>query len=425
MVPFMSLVGPNTDSSIPVLHVLPLLSARAGGVQAFVAGAVGHLPMFKIEPTVYTTDLRHIPSRMTASRILPAERPDIPPDVPVHLFRTRQPQRLAFSPDLRRALRRHIHEFAVIHIHSLWLYPQFAAFAESRRANVPYIVSIHGSLDHFLRDRGRARKALTNFLWQRRMLDQAAAIHVTSASELTAVADIATHVPRELIPCGLETTLFARLPDPAPFRRHYLIDGAAPLVLYLGRITRKKRVDILIRALAILHARGEQCHLAVVGPDDEGLQPGLEAVARDLMISHSVHFTGPVYGVDRLRAFAAADIWALPSHAENFGIAAVEALAAGLPVVISRGVDISAEVERRGAGIVADMTAESFADAIQRLLADDSAASSERARTMAALYDWDSVAPRLAAVYGKVAQETAAVSSAALTASDNARRAAT
>ncbi len=99
-------------------------------------------------------------------------------------------------------------------------------------------------------------------------------------------------------------------------------------------------------------------------------------------------------------------MWALSSHTENFGVAVLEALAAGLPVVISPAVNIAAAIEQAGAGVVAPLEPASFAEALRALLCDPGrrAELSVAARTFARRYDWENVAPSLARLYASVAK---------------------
>jgi len=147
----------------------------------------------------------------------------------------------------------------------------------------------------------------------------------------------------------------------------------------------------------------------IAGPDDSGLIPKLRRLSADLDLgAEEVVFTGPVFGENRLAALAAADVWALSSHTENFGIAVVEAAAAGCPVVISPGVNLAAELRAARAGVVAEATPEAFAAALRSVIENDS----ERRRLQnagpewAARYDWSRVAPQLAEMYRATAERS-------------------
>ena len=98
----------------------------------------------------------------------------------MRLFAAQAPRRLAFAPAMYRALQDEARRYDVVHIHSLFLFPQFAAYRAAIAADVPYVVSPRGALDPYLRQRGRFVKAAADRLWQRSMLERAAALHVTS-----------------------------------------------------------------------------------------------------------------------------------------------------------------------------------------------------------------------------------------------------
>jgi glycosyltransferase involved in cell wall biosynthesis len=234
------------------------------------------------------------------------------------------------------------------------------------------------------------------------MLEGASLIHVTTDAERELIADVAPGVPRAVVPCGIYVDQFAAAPPTDGFRRR-LGGYEGLLIVFLGRITAKKGVDVLIRAVD--RARAEvDCRLAVIGPDDEGILPGLRRLTADLGLEDTVDFVAPVYGQERLAALASADVWALSSHTENFGIAVVEAMAAGCAVAISPGVNIAPDVAAAGAGAVAEATPEAFGEALTRLLSDEPGRADLRERAMgfAARYDWSVVAPQLRDMYSRV-----------------------
>jgi glycosyltransferase involved in cell wall biosynthesis len=307
---------------------------------------------------------------------------------------------MAHSPALRRALRVLVPQADVVHIHNLWQYPQFAAYRAAREAGVPYVVSPHGALDPYVRGHGTRRKWATTRLWQRELFDNAAMIHVTTRDEERNIADVAPHVPRSVVPCGIDFAEFASLPEAARFREGALGGYEGPVVLFLGRVTYKKGLDLLVRAFALAR-RDHPARLVVVGPDDEGMTPGLQRLAGELGIAADVVFPGPMYGDDRLAALAATDVWVLSSHAENFGIAVIEAMAAGCATAITDGVSLGEEVAAAGAGIVTPVDAGAFADGLGAVLGDDAlrARLEESGRTFAAGYDWSVVGPELVGMY--------------------------
>lgn len=388
-----------------VLQLTVSTATRAGGVPVFVGGLTEALTAAGVEVEVFATDLARAPWGLS-QRQRTVSTGDIHPGLAgssPQLFGTRFPRRLARSPDLARALRSAAGDFDVVHIHNLWQHPQLAAYRAARAAGTPYVVSPHGGFDHYLRDRGRARKWLTGRLWQDEMLKQAAAIHVTTPTEQETIADIAPRVPRAVIPCGLDVAEFADPPPGDGFRDRHLDGYAGPLIVFLGRITEKKGIDVLIRAFAIARERTVS-RLAVIGPDDTGSVPELRRLAADLGVGEQVTFIDAVYGDERQAALGAADVWALSSHTENFGIAVVEAMAAGCAVLVSPAVNIAPEITTSGAGHVAPAEPERFAEALVSLLSDEAERRrlEETAPAFARRYDWKAVVAEFIELYERV-----------------------
>jgi glycosyltransferase involved in cell wall biosynthesis len=391
-----------------VLHVLVGAAARTGGPPAFVGGASVELAKLSVDVRILATDTALAPWGLLQRqrRIRPDEIEPGLAQSDLRLSPARFPRRLANSPALAAELDRTVADFDVIHVHNLWQFPQRAGYRAALRHGVPYVVSPHGSLDPYLRRRGRLRKALTTRLWQGEMLDRATALHVTTDAERELIEDVAPGVRRVVVPCGVHVAEFSDLPDRDLFRRDRLGGYDGPVVMFFGRVTDKKGVDVLIRAFAQVR-REHQSRLVIVGPDDSGLVPKLRRIAEEVGLAEAdVEFTGPVFGEERLAALATADVWALSSHTENFGIAVVEAAAARCPVVISPGVNLAPDLEDARAGLVAEATPDAFAAGLLEVLTDDS----ERARlrdagtAWAARYDWSVVAPQLVEMYRSVAE---------------------
>jgi glycosyltransferase involved in cell wall biosynthesis len=389
-----------------VLHVIPTLAARTGGPPASVVAACRALASRGVDTTVVATDMAEAASAKRHARVALAGLPSGAADLDVRLFPAQAPRRLAFSPALFAAVNDLAPQYDVVHVHSLFLFPQFAAWRAANGRRIPYIVSPRGALDPHLRGRGRAVKAIADALWQSRFLGGAAAIHVTSDDEARLIAGVAPSVPRVVVPNGIDCDAFASLPSGDAFTQHWFAarrDEIA-LVLFLGRLSHKKGIDVLIDAFASIARERPQARLAIAGPDDEGLTPALQHQARAAGIADRVAFTGMLDRGHMLKALAAARAWALPSLTENFGNAVVEAMAAGIPTVFSPHVNIAPEIAAADAGIVAERHAAAFARAIAPLLDDPAraAALGDRARTFARRYDWRAVAPRLEAMYQSV-----------------------
>ena len=368
---------------------------------AFATEAAEALGARGVDVTLFATDLGDVPGSGQWRRVELEELPPSVDELDLHLFPVRPPRRLANSPAMSARLERVAAEFDVVHIHSLWLFPQFAAQRAAQRAGVPYVVSPHGALDPYLRRHGRVRKAITDLAWQRRMLANATMLHITTAQEGELIADIAPRTPREIVPVGISSERLLAPGDASRFRRKHLGGRSGDIVLFLGRITYKKGIDVLIRSFAHVTRELGDATLVVAGPDDENLFPQLQEIVQAEGLEERVVFPGPLYREDRADAFAASAAWALSSYTENFGVAVMEALAVGLPTIVSPEVNIADAIRRSRAGVVAGLDPAEFGRALLNLLRDHElrASLAERARAFAAGYDWSAVAPRLEAMY--------------------------
>ncbi|MBA3412510.1 MAG: glycosyltransferase [Actinobacteria bacterium] len=392
----------SADRPLRVLQVIPSLAARTGGTAESVVQSSIALQNYGLETTIFATELGSAVSARQPSRVSASALPSGAEELDVRLFPTRRPHSFAFSPELYRALAKATGGYDVVHIHSLFLFPQLAAYRQAVRQRVPYVVTPHGILDPYHRQHGRLRKQVTDVLWQRRLLEGASALHLTSDEEARLVADVAPAVPRVIASIGVHWPRFQNLPEPERFRREQLGGHSGPIVLHLGRVSHKKGPDVLIRSFAVASREFPEARLVFVGPDDEGLTPKLTALAAELGIDSKVTFTGMLPGEEsKLQALAAADVWALSSNAENFGIAVAEAMAAGRAIVISPLVNIAPEIARANAGLVCERSPEAFGAGLASLLRDAGLREElgGRAREFAKGYDWAALAPGLAQVY--------------------------
>jgi glycosyltransferase involved in cell wall biosynthesis len=383
-----------------VLHVVPGMAARTGGVASAVVQLCLGLEEVGVATTIVSTDLVGSASSRLGAGIGDHELPEGADRLAIQLYPAHKPFRLAYSPALQRALSVLVQAHDLVHIHSLYLFPQFAAYRSAKRAHISHLVSVHGALDPWLRRRGRVRKGLVDALWQRAMLEQAAVLHFGAADEAQLASDVAPMTPRAVISNPLDWKAFGSLPSGRHFREHFLRGFDGPLVLFLGRITPKKRVDLLIRAFAVVAREHPDCRLAVAGPDEGGLRARLEGLAA----GEPITFVGMLRGEDKLSALAAADVWVLPSHSEGASIAFAEALAAGLPSIAPASVTIAADAAAAGASVGCELTLEGIANAIGQLLDDgDRRAELRRsARAYARRFDRASVAVEFEHLYRTV-----------------------
>jgi glycosyltransferase involved in cell wall biosynthesis len=318
--------------------------------------------------------------------------------VKVWYFRLEQPRRVYWSPNLTSAVGRSVGSFDFVHLHSLFLWPTTAAARAARKAGVPYALAPRGMLvAELLRRRGSWRKALWMRLLESANIERAALLHVTSELEAAEARRFRLRLPPiAVIPNGVEEEH-----DEPGAVVPASIDGALarqPLALFLGRLSWKKGLDRLITALP--HA--PTATLAIAGGDDEGIRPRLEALAAAAGVADRVVFLGPVAGAGRTALLQRAAVVVLPSYSENFGNAALEAMAAGTAVLVTPEVGLADEVRASGAGIVVDGHPMSLGAALHGMVGDDDARAAMGKRGREAVvtrYAWPHVAEAMEAAY--------------------------
>jgi glycosyltransferase involved in cell wall biosynthesis len=124
------------------------------------------------------------------------------------------------------------------------------------------------------------------------------------------------------------------------------------LALFMGRLHPVKGCDLLIQAFAKVLAKDPDWHLVMAGPDQVGWQAKLSSLAEELKVADRITWAGMIRGDVKWGGFRASEVFVLPSHQENFGFVVAEALACGVPALISNKVNIWREIERDGAGLV-------------------------------------------------------------------------
>ena len=368
-----------------LLHVVPTYAPawRHGGPILAVHGLCKALAARGHAVTVFTTDV-HGHGRLD----VPLGEPVAVDDVEVWYFPVVLP-RLSWSPVMGRELARQAGGFDVVHLHSVFLWPTAAAARAAERADVPYVLSPRGMLvPELIEQRGRLRKRAWMLLAERRTLERAAALHMTSPLEADEAARLGLPLPPAfVIPNGVDLAPNGGRPEREPF------------LLFLGRVSWKKGLDRLILALAQVDAV-----LKIAGNDEEGLRPELERLARGAGVADRVEFLGPVHGAEKEHLLRRAAVLVLPSRSENFGNVVLEAMAAGCPVAVTPEVGLAGTVRETGAGIVADAAPARLGGVLRNLLADPARREEmgRRGRAAAERFGWAAVAGEMEEMYRRI-----------------------
>ncbi|WP_263416092.1 glycosyltransferase [Terriglobus albidus] len=292
-----------------------------------------------------------------------------------------------YSKRLSEWLKKNRSRFDAVIVHGLWQYPHQAAYT-LLRGHVPYFVFVHGMLDPWFNQSFRFKHVKKLLYWHtigRRALDGAASVIFTTDEELrrstsaffpyrwrAMVAALGVEGPQHPIdPSGL----YQRWPQLE--QREYL--------LFFGRLHPKKGCDLLLRAFARVEADSERI-LVFAGPADRSYGRYLRELAKELGIEDRILWTGMVQGEEKWAMLQEADAFVLPSHQENFAIAAAEAMCCGTPVLLSDKVQIYRDVIREDAGMAEPDTLEGTVCLLERWDALDNHARATMGQNARATY---------------------------------------
>lgn len=388
-----------------ILHLIATLARESGGTAQACLEMAQAVARRGHQVSVYTTNWTERGADDTPLGIPRAVWSDGTGACEIRTFAVQRPRFWKPSLPMARALLQEIDRFDVVHLHSLYLFHDLVGGWLCRRRGVPYVIEPHGLLDPYIRRRRRGRKRLMEALFQNGVLRRAAAIRYTCDVERELSEPFACGAPGRVAPLGVDLDGFDNLPPRARFTAAFPETAGRRIVLFLGRLHEKKGLDLLVPAFAHAAARHPDLHLVLAGPDD-GMAAPAKALARQHGVAERTTFTGMLVGEAKFAAFAAADLSVLPSYSENFGIAAVEGMAAGIPTIVSDRVAIHRELAQGGGAAVVPCDAAALAHAIEHIAGDPAAAAamgSAARATVERLYRWNNAAAALEAIYREAA----------------------
>ncbi len=387
-----------------VLHVIPSVSPVRGGPSLAVLAMVAALRGAGVEAEIATTN-----DDGEGVLDVPLEIPTERDGVPVRFFARSSPplralREFAWSRPLSRWLDARLRDYDLVHVHAVFSFPSTCAMSKSRRAGVPYLNRPLGQLCEWSLQRRSLKKRLYLSLVERANLRGAAALHFTTRQEQDEAAVLGLGTRGFVAPHGID--LPAVVPDArAKLRAKLNLPPDERIVLFLSRVHPKKGLEILVPALAQLAAK-ERFTFVLAGnaePPDYEAQVG--QLLRESGLAARTRREGFVSGEWKQTLLQGADVFALTSHSENFGLAVVEALAAGLPVVVTPGVALADWVTRHQLGEVPALAVEAVAASLARRFqaggSRETFASKAR-QLVKQEFSWPSVAARIRDEYTRI-----------------------
>ncbi|MEN6479125.1 MAG: glycosyltransferase [Anaerolineales bacterium] len=310
------------------------------------------------------------------------------------------PKRLGYSPVMETAV---LHSsYDVVHQHGIWTGVSHVTKRWRNHTECPTIIAPHGSLDAWALKRSGWKKHLALLAYERTNLNQASCLHALSGREAESFRAFDLHNPVAVIPNGISDSWLTSEGYQDSFRQRIGLNQEARVLLFLGRITPKKGLPFFLRAFESLYLCFPDWHVAIAGVDEFGHEAEVRSVAEQLGLESRIHFVGPLYDQDKRDAFAAAELFVLPSYSEGAPIVILEALGAGVPVLTTNASPWE-ELATHDCGWCTEISE----DAIAQALGDALAKSPETLRQMgqhgqslvAMNYTWSKIAEKTIMLY--------------------------
>ena len=361
-----------------ILHVIPFFAPawRYGGPVTVVLGLTRELARQGHDITVMTTNIDG-PNDLD----VPLESPVTMEGVEVWYYPVQRPRWYCFSRPLARALRERVSDYDIVHVHSIFLWPTTVAAFWSRKRKVPYLLHPAGALDPTTLSKSyaswrvsvssRVKKWLYLKTLGRLDVNRATAVHFTSQADLEVSRALKVRPPGYVLPFGVSLDdMDETIGGPGLRQRFPELEGRK-IVLFLSRLDPIKGLDILISALGGLSAMRSDFALVVAGAGTRDYESYIASLVARHGLQDRTVFLGMVQPGEKWSVLRDADVFVLASRHENFPMAVLEAMAAGVPIVISDRVKIHKEISEAGAGLVTGLDPDEVSAAVNMLLSDE------------------------------------------------------
>ncbi len=386
-----------------ILHIIETISSRYGGPVSVVKELSNIQNKLGHNVTICTTNCDFPKGKLRDAGI------DYLHDTKVKvLYFPVQFRPLKVSFPMAIFLIKNIQNFHLVHIHGLYRFPSTFAAKIAHHKKVPYIILPFGSLNKYSFYNSSYNitiKRLYERLFDLPNLKKANAIQYTTEEERFQASGLNFKNYSFIVPNGIDWNKFAVLPQRGFLRSYLGLSKREKIILFVGRITQVKGIDLLIPAFEKIKKYKNNIHLVLIGPENDDYGKKIFNSILNKNITDSVHHIGHLERNDLIKAYVDADIFVLPSYSESFGMTAVEAMACGIPTIISNQVNIYPEVVNEKAGLVVPCDENALSKAIIDFLENP-----QKRKTIGKngrefvykKYTWDKLAIKLFEEYEKI-----------------------
>lgn len=389
-----------------VLHVTPSVPKVRGGTSQAVLDIVKALQANNVDAEIATTN-----DNGDGLLNVPLQRCIEYQQVPVWFFQRFSPtvkalREFAFSWQLTVWLWQNICQYDIVHVHAIFSYASTIAMVIARLKKVPYIVMPHGLLCEWSLQQSTCKKQIYLNLIEQANLNHSRALHFTTEQEQNEASQLAIKSPSFVVPLGISQPKL--IPDArTQIRQHFELPADELIILFLSRLHPKKGLDYLIPALSKLTHYRFTFILAGSGT------PEYEGEVKSLLIANGLqncsYFVGFVEGEFKDTLIQGSDLFALTSHSENFAVAVLEALAVGIPALVTPGVALSSMIQHHHFGYVPALDISDIQAKLENYLSHPQAGQErgDRARQFIAKhYELNCIAKKLNKAYTEVLNST-------------------
>ena len=383
-----------------ILHIIPSIASIRGGPSQAIIEMVEALRHNNLDVEIATTNdnglkLLDVP---LGKRIEYRK-------VPVWFFSRFSPRidavtEFAFSGQLTSWLWHNIERYDLVHVHAIFSYPSTAAMRIARLKNIPYIVRPLGQLCQWSLQQSKLKKQLYLKIIEKANLDRSSSIHLTSKQEQQELKYLNLKTNSFIVPHGL--SISDRITEANNKLRAKFQLPQDPVILFLSRIHPKKGLHLLIPALGKVQP---QFTFILAGEGDRAYEQEIDNLLQKQNLNSRTIKTGFVSGEDKNLLLQGADLFTLTSYSENFGVAVLEALAAGTSTLTTPGVALSEILEKENLGYVTELDIDIIASNIEYILSHLKEAKEKGDRASQFVrenYTWDTIALKMIEIYENV-----------------------
>jgi glycosyltransferase involved in cell wall biosynthesis len=295
-----------------------------------------------------------------------------------------------------------LNELDLIHNHGLWMFPNVYARQAALSHGLPLVISPHGMLEAWSLKHSRTKKWLAWLLYEQKNLNNATVFHATSREEVNSIRQLGFQQPIVLIPNGIDVPKGNYQPSKEVLTKLFPALTDKRWLLFFSRLHPKKGIDNLLYVWQELAVKYSDWHLVIAGPNLINYQEKLELLVKKMNLVENVTFTGMLSGEYKACALSNADLFVLPTHSENFGIAIAESLAYGVPVITTKGAPWQ-ELETYKCGWWVEDNQEALMDALVEAMEMPANKRQEMGlkgrKLVEVKYSWQSIAKDMASVY--------------------------